>query len=102
MSRDPFPFVLDELQPIRPVVKRMFGFTYVYLGETLLCALRDSEKKPATNGLWLFTTTEHVDSLAENFLICQGGISGAPARRPGWSSQRAWSTSRSTLLRLAS
>ncbi|HEX7333163.1 MAG TPA: hypothetical protein VF290_16785 [Pyrinomonadaceae bacterium] len=67
MSRDPFPFVLDELQPIRPVVKRMFGFTYVYLDETLLCALRNSEKKPATNGLWLFTTTEHVDSLGREF-----------------------------------
>jgi hypothetical protein len=67
MRRDPFPFVLDELQPIRPVVKRMFGFTYVYLDEKLLCALRDSEKRPATNGIWLFTTTEHVDSLGREF-----------------------------------
>lgn len=64
MRRDTFPFVLDELQPIRPVVKRVFGFTYVYLDEKLLCALRDSEKKPATNGLWLFTTTEHVDTTS--------------------------------------
>jgi hypothetical protein len=33
MRRDPFPFVLDELQPIRPTVKRAFGLTYVYLDE---------------------------------------------------------------------
>ena len=67
MSSEPFPFVLDELQPIRPTVKRAFGFTYVYLDEKLLCCLRDSEKLPSTNGLWLFTTTEHVDSLAREF-----------------------------------
>jgi hypothetical protein len=67
MRREPFPFVLDELQPIRPTVKRAFGFTYVYLDGKLLCGLRDSEKMPATNGLWLFTTTEDVDSLSREF-----------------------------------
>ena len=67
MTHDPFPFVLDELQPIRPTVKRAFGFTYVYLDDKLLCCLRDSAKLPSTNGLWLFTTIEHVDSLAREF-----------------------------------
>ena len=67
MRRDPFPFVLEELQSIRPRVKRAFGFTYLYLDEKLLCCLRDAEKNPATNGIWLFTTVEHVDSLAREF-----------------------------------
>ena len=67
MKYGPFPFVLEELQPIRPTVKRAFGFTYVYLDSKLLCCLRDSEKLPSTNGLWLFTTTEHVDSLSKEF-----------------------------------
>ena len=67
MRRDPFPFVLDELQPLRPAVKRAFGLTYVYFDDKVLCCLRDAEKLPATNGLWLFTTTEHVDSLAREF-----------------------------------
>jgi hypothetical protein len=67
MRRDPFPFVLDELQRLRPTVKRAFGLTYVYLDEKLLCCLRDSEKLPATNGMWLFTTIEHVDSLGREF-----------------------------------
>ncbi len=67
IKREPFPFVIDELQPIRPRVKRAFGFTYVYLEEKLLCGLRDSEKMPSTNGLWLFTTTADVDSLGREF-----------------------------------
>jgi len=65
--RDPFPFVLEELSPIRPTIKRMFGFTSVYLDEKLLCSLRDSVKQPGSNGMWLYTTTEHVDSLAREF-----------------------------------
>jgi len=63
----PFPFVLEELQPIRPTVKQAFGFTYVYLEDRLLCCLRDSIKKSSTNGLWLFTTAEHVESLSKEF-----------------------------------
>ena len=65
--RDPFPFVLEELTSIRPTIKRMFGFTSVYLEEKLLCSLRDSVKQPGSNGMWLYTTKEHVDSLAQEF-----------------------------------
>jgi hypothetical protein len=63
----PFPFVIDELFSLRPTVKRAFGFTYVYLEDKLLCGLRDSKKQPGSNGLWLFTTTEHLESLAKEF-----------------------------------
>ena len=63
----PFSFVLDELAMIRPQVKHAFGVTYLYQDERLLCGLRHSAKLPSTNGLWLFTTTEHVDSLAKEF-----------------------------------
>jgi hypothetical protein len=59
--------MLDELEPIRPKLKRMFGFTYVYLDEKLLCALRNSVKQPGSNGVWLFTTKEHLDSLGREF-----------------------------------
>ena len=48
MSTDkkiPFGFVLEELEPIRPHVRRAFGFTYVYLDGT----------------------TEHIDSLGREF-----------------------------------
>ena len=59
--------MIAELEELRPVVKSAFGFTYVYLDERLLFALRDSVKQPATNGMWVFTTTEHVDGLVKEF-----------------------------------
>jgi hypothetical protein len=63
----PFAFVVDELSPLRPTIRRVFGFTYLYVGELLLCGLRDSVKKPASNGMWLFTTRDHVDQLGAEF-----------------------------------
>lgn len=66
-KRDPFPFVIEELTPIRPTIKRWFGFTSLYLDEKLLCSLRDSPRQPGSNGMWLYTTVEHVDSLAKEF-----------------------------------
>jgi hypothetical protein len=66
-TQEPFPFVLEELAPIRPTIKRMFGFTYVDLDGNLLCALRNSLKQPGSNGVWLFTTTEHLESLGREF-----------------------------------
>ena len=63
----PFPFVLDELIEIRPIVKQMFGFTHVYLDERLLFSLRDSTKRPGSNGMWIYTTVEHLESLGKEF-----------------------------------
>ena len=64
---DPFPFVLEELSAIRPTIKRSFGFTSLYLDEKLLCSLRDGAKQPGSNGMWLYTTTEYVESLGKEF-----------------------------------
>ena len=63
----PFPFVLEELASIRPTVKQVFGFTHVYLDDRLLFSLRDSINKPGSNGMWLYTTAEHVESLGREF-----------------------------------
>jgi hypothetical protein len=63
----PFPFVIEELDSLRPTIKRMFGFTHVYLEDKLLLSLRDSPKQRGTNGIWLYTTTEHLESLAKEF-----------------------------------
>ena len=62
-----FQFVLDELLPLRPTVKKMFGFTHVYLEETLLLSLRESKSQPKYNGVWLYTLAEHVESLRGEF-----------------------------------
>ena len=80
---DPFPFVLEELDSLRPTVKRMFGFTSVYLEEKLLFSLRDSIKQPGSNGMWIYTTTEHLESLAREFPVL-------PRRQLWRSGKKAW------------
>ena len=65
--RNSFQFVLDELLPLRPAVRQMFGFTYVYLDEKLLLSLRESVKQPQYNGVWLYTEAEHIDGLRREF-----------------------------------
>lgn len=62
-----FQFVLDELAPLRPTVRRMFGFTHVYLDERLLLSLRESARQPRFNGVWLYTHIEHIESLRREF-----------------------------------
>ena len=71
-SATPFAFVLDELHSIHPVVRRMFGMTYLYCEETLLLAIRDSARKPDTNGVWLYTQAEHLESLRREFPLLPG------------------------------
>ena len=65
--QNPFQFVIDELLPIRPAVRRVFGFTYVYLDEKLLLSLRESVRQPQYNGVWLYTRAEHIESLRREF-----------------------------------
>ena len=60
-------FVVDELSSLRPTLKRMFGFTYVYLDQKLLLSIRDSPKQPRFNGVWLYTEAEYIDSLRNEF-----------------------------------
>ncbi|MGH9971537.1 MAG: hypothetical protein ACREBG_27590 [Pyrinomonadaceae bacterium] len=84
----PFPFILEELASIRPAIKRMFGCTYVYLDAKLLFSLRDSVKHPGSNGMWLFTTTEHGENLRQEF--------------PGLSRRQLWRSGKNAWVILAS
>ena len=52
-SKPPFPFVLDALAPLEPEVRRMFSGFAVYIGDRIVCMLRDHAKSPRDNGLWL-------------------------------------------------
>ncbi len=67
VRRSSFQFVLDELLPLRPTLKKMFGFTHVYVEEKLLLSLRESKRQPKYNGVWLYTEAEHVESLRREF-----------------------------------
>jgi hypothetical protein len=65
--QSPYQFVLDELVPIRPAIKPMFGFTYVYLDDKLVLSLRHSVKQRQFNGVWLYTLAENIESLRREF-----------------------------------
>jgi len=52
-QKQPHPFVLEALAPLRPEVRRMFSGFAVYLGDRIVCMLREHTKSPRDNGVWL-------------------------------------------------
>jgi len=64
----PHQFVLDAIAALSPVTRPMFGCLAVYVGEKIVCVLRDKrEDTTADNGVWLATTQEHHESLRSEF-----------------------------------
>ncbi len=61
--RLPFPFVLDELAPLDPVTRPMFGALGVYVGERIVMILRDKGPGDADRGVWLAFAPEHEASV---------------------------------------
>lgn len=57
----PFDFVLDELAPLSPTTRPMFGCTSVYVGEKIVLILRD--KDDDDSGVWVATARAHHDAL---------------------------------------
>jgi hypothetical protein len=55
----PYPFILEALAPLHPEVRPMFSGHAVYIGDKIVFMLRDHQKSPQDNGLWLV--------FAENF-----------------------------------
>lgn len=67
MKPHAFQFIIDTLLPVRPLMKQMFGFVYLYVDERLVLGLRHSAKQTRSNGVWVFTTAEHLESLRHEF-----------------------------------
>ena len=66
----PYPFVLEALMPLDPVVRPMFSGFAVYIGEKIVLMLRDSLKNPKDNGVWLvFSESAHLadKSISRDF-----------------------------------
>lgn len=59
----PFPFILDRLFSLDPVVKPMFGCHAIYIREKIVCTVRDKEDHPEANGVWIATSREDHASL---------------------------------------
>jgi len=49
----PHAFVLEALASLNPEVRRMFSGFAVYLGDRIVFMLRDHDKSPQDNGVWL-------------------------------------------------
>jgi hypothetical protein len=64
----PFDFVLEELAPLGPWTRPMFGCTAVYVEEKIVFILREKEGG-ADNGVWVATTREHHQSLRRELPI---------------------------------
>jgi hypothetical protein len=63
----PHEFALDALAEVSPRTNPMFGCLAVYVGEKIVLILRDRQKYPKDNGVWIATTTEHHESLHAEF-----------------------------------
>jgi hypothetical protein len=73
LKKIPFPFVLDRLFSLEPVLKHMFGCHAVYVHEKIVLALRDREDHEDANGIWIATSKEHHASLKKE-LPCMKSI----------------------------
>lgn len=61
--RVPFEFILDELGDTPIEQRAFFGCTALYRGDEILFILRQAEKHPADNGVWVATAREHHAGL---------------------------------------
>lgn len=49
----PYEFILAALESLAPEVRRMFSGFAVYVGDRIVCMLREHTKSPQDNGMWL-------------------------------------------------
>lgn len=59
----PYDFVLKELYPVRPRIRKMLGCYALMTGKRLLMLLRDREQHPEFNGVFVATVPEHYPAL---------------------------------------
>jgi hypothetical protein len=59
----PFDFVLKELYPIRPTIKKQLGGYFLQLDKKLLFFLRDRNEQIEFNGVFVATEPEHFLAL---------------------------------------
>ena len=59
----PYDFILKELYPVRPKIRKMLGCYALMIEKKLLMMLRDLEKHPEFNGVFAATVPEHYAAL---------------------------------------
>ena len=78
----PFDFILDYLLPIETTVKPFFGMFAVYSGEKLLLMLRERDKQPEMNGIWIATAKGGQESLKKELPVLRM-IAGPKTKESG-------------------
>jgi hypothetical protein len=63
----PHEFVLEAIASLAPTSQPMFGCLAVYVADKIVLILRDREKAPQDNGVWLATAAAHHASLQRLF-----------------------------------
>ena len=64
----PHEFVLEAIASLSPETRPLFGCLAVYVGDQIVCVLRDKrDRTAADDGMWLATTAEHHESLRRDF-----------------------------------
>ena len=68
----PYSFVLEALASLNPEVRPMFSGYSVYVGDNIVCMLRDRPNAPEDNGIWLvfadpFDTSDDPKALRHEF-----------------------------------
>jgi hypothetical protein len=58
-----YDFFIELLYPLQLRNKKMFGVDAYYLDDKMLFALREKEKSPVDNGIWIATKKEHHQQL---------------------------------------
>lgn len=59
----PFEFVLEQLFPVNPVVRPMFGCHAIYVGDKMVMMLRNRDDYTEDNGVWVAVMEEHQESV---------------------------------------
>lgn len=59
----PYDFVLKELYPFRPKIRKMLGCYALMKEKTLLMLLREREVYPEFNGVFIATQPEYFEAL---------------------------------------
>ena len=59
----PFDFVLKELFPFRPTIRKMLGCYALMKEKKILILLRDKEEQPEFNGVFVATQPEYFEAL---------------------------------------
>jgi hypothetical protein len=67
----PYDFVLKELYPLRPKIKKMLGGYALHLEKKMILFLREREEQIEFNGVFVATEPEHFAALQKEIHTSQ-------------------------------